>query len=125
MRLHPVLALSAMALLAACHRGPPRRLVPAGAEVLRELPRREEQCYAHRTWVLRAGAAEAQRWAGANDLPCADATTPCTHWSTAARKDPFWKQDDGEPQGLDTVDATLVGAELTVDWGDYTCSGWN
>ena len=68
---------TAMALVVACRRGPPERLVPRGAKVIRERGRWE------------------------------------------------WPRGKGEPQGLDKVDATFGRGQLTVDWADYTCSGWN
>lgn len=117
--------VSVLALSSACDGGPPARLLPTGAVVLRELPRRSEQCYVHRSWVLRCSAAEAERWAAASDLPCADAKLPCAHWSTDKRASPFWRGGKGEPNGLDKVDATFASGELSVDFGDYTCSGPN
>jgi hypothetical protein len=115
---------AAMAIVA-CRRGPPERLVPHGAKVVRELPRYDEPCYVHRAWTLTAPSDGVAQWVVANDLPCADDAKPCAHWSTDARKDPFWKKAGGEPQGLDKVDATYGNGQLTVDWGDYTCSGPN
>jgi hypothetical protein len=112
-------------LLPSCDRGPPKRLVPPGAVVERELPRTTEQCFMHRTWLMRASPTKVESWAAANDLPCADHSLPCTEWSTDKRTDPFWGAGSGEPNGLDKVSAKLVGTELTVEWGDYTCSGWN
>jgi hypothetical protein len=115
----------ALTLVACNDKGPPDRLVPPGAKVIRELPRREEQCYVHRAWTLSATAEATTKWAAENDLPCVDDTKPCVHWSTEKRKDPFWKKARGEPQGLDTLDAAFGNGQLTLDWGDYTCSGPN
>jgi hypothetical protein len=121
------IALLVALAFVACNDGPPKRLVPAGAKVIRELPRREEHCYVHRAWTMTASAEATAKWATDNDLPCVDDAKPCVHWSTEKRKDPFWKNARTEPRGLDTLDARLGNAngQLTVDWGDYTCSGPN
>lgn len=118
---------ASLVVVAACESGPPKRLVPEGAKVLRELPRREALCYVHRSWTMSASADQVATWAAKNDLPCADDTKPCVHWSTERRSaPPFWKEkSSGEPNGLDTVDATYGSGQITVDWGDYTCSGPN
>lgn len=109
----------------ACDRSPPGRLVPKGAKLVRESSGKSEECYVHRVWVLSTSLPEVEHWARANDLPCADAATPCRRWSTERRASPFWRPGSGEPNGLDSVEATISGNELTVDWGDYTCSGPN
>lgn len=110
----------------ACRRGPPERLVPTGAKIIREPPANAEHCYVHRTWLMATTAEATAAWAQANDLPCVDGATPCVHWSTENRSGPpSWASRGGEPNGLDKVDATLARGQLTVDWGDYTCSGPN
>jgi hypothetical protein len=105
----------------------PRPLIPAGAAFLSKAPGEDDRCYAH--VVARVGPVSldaATRWAAALGLPCeadADAGAACATWSTAGRKDPFWGRGEGEPDGLDTVQARLDGSTLIVDWGDYLCSG--
>ncbi len=113
-----VAALSALA----CDRLP-ERLSPDGSKPISSRHGPSTDCYAHRILVFRTTPVAAERWAKLTDLPCVDAHTPCRKWSTSARTSSFWPARSGEPNGLDTLDASLAGDELTVDWGDYTCSG--
>lgn len=102
----------------------PPPLVPSGATLV-STRTADEHCYAHTVATLSPVSPElVAEWARALALPCAGAS-PCTAWSTRGRRDPFWSTTFREPQGLDTVDAALDGGVLTVDWGDYLCSGPN
>ena len=122
---------SAGALLWLARRAPsasspafPPPLIPRGATLL-STRTAGEPCYAHTVATLSLVSPEvAAEWARALELPCAGAS-PCTEWSTKGRREPFWSTAFREPQGLDTVDAVLDGGVLTVDWGDYLCSGPN
>lgn len=102
----------------------PPPLVPAGA-TLTSTRTADEHCYAHTIATFSHVSPDVvAEWARSLELPC-DGPSPCTAWSTNARSDPFWSTTFREPQGLDTVDARLDGGVLTVDWGDYLCSGPN
>jgi len=103
----------------------PPPLVPPGT-TRTALRSGDEHCYAHRVATFAGAMRPAtETWARSLDLPCADDTTPCAHWSTERRTSPFWNDRFPEPQGLDTVDVTFDGGTVTVDWGDYLCSGPN
>ncbi len=106
----------------------PPVLVPPGGAFRSKSAGATEQCYAHEVaFIELVNADAARRWAESLDLRCStpDAGSSCTSWSTARRSSPFWAGQQREPNGLDTVEATLNGATLRVDWGDYLCSGWN
>ena len=104
----------------------PPELLPVSASAVTVADGAQDLCYFHRIATVRdAGTRAFASWAGALDLPCVVDAGECTRWSTDARTDPFWKTDLGDVEGLDTVTATLSAGVLTIDWGDYLCSGPN
>lgn len=102
----------------------PPELVPPGARVVSVSPGETDQCWAHQV-ALVADAGALDTWAKTLALPCVDDAGACTSWSTSARASHFWERDLGDVEGLDTLDASLDGGLLRLDWGDYLCSGWN
>jgi len=97
-------------------------LTPAGAQSL-TASESEEACHYHRIRELKTSRAAVEEWAKRIGLPCASGEVPCSRWSSASRSDSFWPRSFGELGGLDTVDATLRGDVVTIDFGDYLCSG--
>jgi hypothetical protein len=104
----------------------PPELLPVGASSVTIADGAHDLCYLHKlATVPDAGTRDFSTWAAALDLPCIADAGECTAWSTDARTSPFWKRDLGDVEGLDTVTATFAGGVLTIDWGDYLCSGPN